>query len=72
MAPGPVAAAGTCNFSGLAGSTAAGIAEFQVRRAGIPVAYALFMMLVNFTTCAGVCGAVCIGGCSWLVLVGFL
>ena len=72
MAARPVSAAVACFFSGLAGPAAAGIAEFLGRRAFIPVAYALFMVFVNFTAGAGVLGSLCSCGCSCLVLVGFL
>ena len=65
-------AAGTCLFGGLAGSAAAGIAEFLGGRAIIPVAFALFMVLVYLSAGAGVCGAGCFRGYSRLVLVGFL
>jgi hypothetical protein len=53
-----VAAAVRCIFCFLAGATA-GITKFQGGRAFIPVAFALFMVLVNFTACAGVFGGVC-------------
>jgi len=56
MAPGPVTAAVTCNFPGLAGSAAAGIAEFQGGRAGIPVARRSRAFLVLLATGAGVQG----------------
>lgn len=61
-----------CFFGGLAGSAAAGIAEFLSGRAFLPVAFALFMVLVDFPTCAGVSGGACFSGYSWLVLVDFL
>ena len=51
-----MAAAGTGLFCGFAGSAAAGVAEFLGGRAFLPVAYALFMVLVGFTACAGVEG----------------
>jgi hypothetical protein len=66
-----VAAAVRCFFCFLAGA-AAGIAEFQGGRAFIPVAFALFMVLVDFTACAGVFGAVCFSGYCRLDLVGRL
>jgi hypothetical protein len=59
-------AAVTGFFGCLAGPAAAGVAEFQGGRAGIPVACALFMVLVFFATCAGVFGAGRLGRC-WLV-----
>jgi hypothetical protein len=49
-------AAVACVDYGLTGSTAAGIAEFQGGRAGIPVAAVAFMVLVRFTAGAGVFG----------------
>ena len=61
-----------CFFSGLTGSAATGIAEFLDGRAFIPVAYPFFMVLVDLTTCAGVFGAACFSGYSWMVLVGFV
>ncbi|MDO9036592.1 MAG: hypothetical protein Q7U51_15520 [Methanoregula sp.] len=61
-----------CFFSGLAGPAAAGIVKFQGGRAFIPVAYALFMVLVDLPACAGVPGAVCFSGYCWLVLVDFV
>jgi hypothetical protein len=64
-------AAVACFFTGIAGSATAGIAEFQGGRAFIPVAYALFMVLVYLPACAGVFDAVCFSGYCWLVLVGF-
>lgn len=67
-----MSAAVACFFSGLAGPAATGIAEFLGRRAFIPVAYALFMVLVNFTACAGVFGAGCSCGYRRLDLAGFL
>jgi hypothetical protein len=66
MAPGPMATAVTCLFCGLAGSAAAGIAEFQGGRAGIPVAGGSRNLLVLLTACAGMEG----GG--FFVVVGFL
>jgi len=65
-------AAVACLFSGLAGPAAAGIAEFLNGRAFIPVAYALFMVLVYLTACAGVFGGACSCGFFRLVLVGRL
>jgi hypothetical protein len=66
MAPGTVAAAGTCNFSGLAGCAAAGVAEFQVRCAFLPVAGGTRKFFVLLTAGAGVQG----GG--FVLVVGFL
>jgi hypothetical protein len=66
MAPGPVAAAGTCNFTGLTGGAATGIGEFQFGRAGIPVAGRTRNFLVLFTAGAGV------QGCGFVLVVGFL
>jgi len=54
LAPGPVAAAGTCNFTGLTGGAATGIAEFQVRCAGIPVAGGTRNFLMLLAAGAGV------------------
>jgi hypothetical protein len=65
LASRPVAAAGTCNFRSLAGSAAAGIAEFQVGRAGFPVAGGTREFLVLFSAGAGVQG----GG--FLFMAGF-
>ena len=65
MAPGPVATAGTCNFRGLAGSAAAGLAKFHVGRAGVPVAGGTREFLVLFSAGAGVQG----GG--FLFMAGF-
>ena len=62
-------AAVACFFTGLAGSAAAGIAKFLGGRAFIPEDYALFMVLVNLSACAGVFGAVCFSGYC-LILVG--
>jgi hypothetical protein len=53
-------------------SAAAGTGKFLGGRAFIPVAYALFMVLVNLSACAGVFGAVCFSGYFWLDLVGRL
>ena len=71
MAPWAVAAAVACFFCRLAGSAAAGIAEFLGGRAFIPVAFTLFMVFVDFATCAGMSGAVCTSGYR-LILVGFV
>ncbi len=71
MAPWAVTAAVACFFSGLAGPATAGIGKFLGGRAFIPVAFALFMVLVNLPACAGVFGAVCFSGYNRLVLVGF-
>jgi len=67
IAPGAVAATLACSFSGRAGSAAAGIPEFQVRRAGIPVAGGSRDFLVLFTAGTGVhrggffgCAGLCI------------
>ncbi|MDO9326782.1 MAG: hypothetical protein Q7T80_17680 [Methanoregula sp.] len=65
-------AAGTCLFGGLAGSAAAGIAEFLGGRAFIPVAFAFLMVLVYLSAGTGVFGAGCFWGYGRLVLVGFL
>lgn len=65
MAPGPVAAAGTCNFTDLAGSAATGITEFQVRRTGILVAGGTRNFLMLLAAGAGVQG----GG--FVLVVGF-
>ena len=51
-----MSAAVACFYGGLTGPAAAGITEFLGGRAFIPVAYALFMVLVYFTACAGVFG----------------
>ena len=67
-----MSAAVACFFSGFAGPAAAGIAEFQGRRAFIPVAFTIFMVLVNFTACAGVFGGARFFGYFRLVLVVFL
>ena len=64
MAPGPVAAGGTCNVIGRIGSAAAGFSKFQGRFALIAVTYSLFMLLVCFIAGAGV------GGSGFLVVVG--
>jgi hypothetical protein len=56
MAPGPVTAAGTCRFAGLAGSAAAGITELQGGRAGIPVAGGTRNFFVLLTAGAGMQG----------------
>ena len=72
MAAWSMPAAVACFFTGIAGSTAAGIGKFLGGRAFIPVAYAVFMVLVDLPACAGVFGAVCFSGYCWLVLVGFL
>ena len=73
MAPWPMAAGVTCNRISLAGSAAAGLSEFLGRRAFIPVAFALFVLLVCFTAGAGmqgssigrVVGFFCIAGCGF-------
>jgi len=65
MAPGAVAAAVAGFFCGLTGSAAAGIAEFQVRRAGIPVAGRTRNFLVLLAAGAGMQG----GG--FLIVAGF-
>ena len=57
MAPWAMTAAVACFFSGFTGSAAAGIAEFLGGRAFIPVAFTLFMVFVDFATCAGMFGA---------------
>ena len=54
LAPGPVTAAVTCNFRGLAGSAAAGIAEFLRGRAFLPVAGGSSPVPVLFAACTGV------------------
>lgn len=54
LASRPVAAAGTCSFCSRAGSAATGIAEFQIGRAGIPVAGGTREFLVLFSAGAGV------------------
>jgi len=70
-APWTVATAVRCIFCFLTGA-AAGIAEFQGGRAFIPVAFTFFMVLVNFTACAGVFGGARFFGYFRLVLVVFL
>jgi hypothetical protein len=72
MAPWAVAAAVACFFGGLTGSATAGIAKFLGGRAFIPVAFALFVMLVGLTACAGMFSARCAGRYRRLSLVGFL
>jgi hypothetical protein len=52
-----VSAAVLAAFLFPAGSTAAGIAEFQGGRAGIPVADSIFIVLVRFAAGAGVQGS---------------
>jgi len=47
------------------GSTATGIAEFHGGRAGFAVAYALFVVLMGFTTCA------CVQGGGFVPVLGF-
>jgi len=64
MAPGPVAAGGTCNVIGRIGSAAAGFSKFQGGFALIAVAFSLFVLLVCFTAGAGV------GGSGFLLVVG--
>ena len=71
VAPWAMAAAVTCFFGSLAGSATAGIAEFLGGRAFIPVAFTLFMVFVDFATCAGMFGAVCTFGYR-LALVGLV
>jgi len=61
-----MAAGVTCNFRSLAGSTAAGIAEFLRGRAGIPVAGGTRKVFVLLATGAGVQG----GG--FVLVIGFL
>ena len=56
MAPGAVAATVACSFSSLSRSAAAGIPEFKVRRAGIPVAGGSRNFFVLFTAGTGVQG----------------
>ena len=65
MAAGAMAAAAAGFFCSLTGSAAAGIAEFQVRRAGIPVAGRTRNFLVLLATGTGMHSGFCIG-------VGFL
>jgi hypothetical protein len=72
VAPWTVAAAVACFFCLLAGSAAAGISKFLGGRAFIPVAFALFVMLVGFAAGAGVFSAGCAGGNCRLGFVGFL
>jgi len=64
MAPGPVAAGGTCNVIGCIGSTAAGFSKFQGGFALIAVTLSLFMLLVGFTAGTGVEGS------GFLLVVG--
>ena len=56
MAPGPVTAAVTCFFRGLAGSAATGIAEFLRGRAFLPVAGGTRNFFVLLAAGAGVQG----------------
>jgi hypothetical protein len=60
-----MAAGVTCNFRGLAGSAATGIAEFLRGRAGIPVAGGTRKVFVLLATGAGVQG----GG--FVLFIGF-
>ena len=64
MAPGPVAAGGTCTVIGRIGSATAGFSKFQGRFALIAVTLSLFMVLVCFTAGTGVEGS------GFLLVVG--
>lgn len=65
MAPGPVAAGGTCMLIGRIGSAAAGFSKFQGRFALLAVTFPLFVLLVGLTAGAGVKGR------GFLLVVGF-
>jgi hypothetical protein len=65
VAPGPVAAAVTCNFRSLTGSAATGIAEFLRGRAFLPVAGGTRKLFVLLAAGAGVQGD------GFILVVGF-
>jgi hypothetical protein len=65
MAPGPVTAAVLCNFRGLTGCAATGIAKFLRGLAGITVAGGTWKVIVLLSAGAGVQGS------GFIPVIGF-